>query len=164
MPRKFEIKQSPRPRDVTADRRTHEAREQWHPADAEKGVLWIDPRAHRRLEDLHDCADDMEEQDNLRLLQCFQSEKQHRDLDAKGRKEQEIIARERGAPRIPVMCRNQQTDHRAAEEASPSLFHEEAKKFVDEGSRGPLTGPMTELRLRHDEGGERGPNGRGAAT
>src|SRR5712671_271751 len=164
MPRKFEIKQSPRPRDVTADRRIHEAREQWHPANAEKCVLWIDPRAHRRLEDLHDCANDMEEQDNLRLLQCFQPKKQHRDLNAESGKEKEVIARQRGAPRIPIMCRNQQTNHRAPEEASPSLFHDEAEEFVDEGSRGPLTGPMTELRLRHDEGGDRGPNGRGAAT
>src|ERR1700726_2349191 len=164
MPRKFEIKQSPRPRDVTANRRIHEAREQWHPANAEKGVLWIDPRAHRRLEDLHDCANDMEEQDDLRLLQCFQPEKQHRDLDAEGGKEEKVIARQRGAPRIPIMCRNQQTNHRAAEETSPPLLHDEAEEFVSDGCRGPLTGPMAELRLRHDEMRQRRPDGGGAVA
>src|SRR5262245_26930317 len=52
MPGEPEVEQPPRPRDIAADRRIHEPREQGHAGDSEKCELGIDPRSRRRFENL----------------------------------------------------------------------------------------------------------------
>jgi hypothetical protein len=94
------IEQAPRPRNVAADRRIHEAREQGYAADAEERDFRIDPRADRGLEQFHCGADDMKDQDDLRFLKCLQAKRQHGDLNDECGKEEEIIAGKQRAARI----------------------------------------------------------------
>ena len=96
-----EIEQPPGARDVAADRGIHEAGEQRHAGDVEDARLRIDPGADAGLEHFHDGADDVEDEDDLGLVQRLELEGQHGGLDGERHQEQEIVAREQGAARIP---------------------------------------------------------------
>jgi hypothetical protein len=101
----------------------------------------------------------VEQQDDLGLLQRLQPKGQHGDLDRDPRQKQKVVARERRTTRIPEERADDQRHHRAAEQARPRLLDAETDELVRKGTRWPLLGPSPDLRLCHDEAGERRPAG-----
>jgi len=67
-----EVEQAPDPRHVAPDRGVHEAREERDAGDAQQARLGVDPRSNLCLEYLHRGSDEMEHQDDLRLLEGFE--------------------------------------------------------------------------------------------
>ena len=73
----------------------HETGEQRHAGNRDHGGLGIDPRSHPHLENLHDRADDMIDEDDLDLIPAFQFEAQEQYLYRQGRNKQEVVAVDR---------------------------------------------------------------------
>jgi hypothetical protein len=63
-----EIEQPPDAGDVAADARIHEPRKERHAGHAEEIRLRINPGAGAGLEHLHDRADNVEDENDLRLF------------------------------------------------------------------------------------------------
>jgi hypothetical protein len=124
--------------------------------------LRIDPGANAGLEHFHQRTDDVIDENDLGLVEGLELEKQHAGLNCERHQKQEIVARERGAVRIPEMRADNQRYHRAAEQARPSLLHAEANKLIGEGGCRPLRCPTTQAGLSGNEADQRRPQGRGA--
>ena len=152
-----EVEQPPASRNVAADRGVHETGKQRHSTDPEDRRVWINPRTDGRLEDLHDRADDVEQCDDLGLVHGFETPRQHGDLNGNGGEEQEVIAAERSALRIPKRRCDDERDQRAPEQAGPGLLDAEPHEFVDKGRGGPLARPPRDPLVGGDEASERCP-------
>ena len=164
----FDVEDALDPGDVAAHRRIHEAREQRHHADPQEAVLRIDPRPVLRLEQLHDRADDVEDEDDPRLLPALQLEREHRRLDGQRPDHQEVIPRDRRLLRPPQMRRQQQGQHRPAEQTGPALFDPEHQEFEAVAGPCPPVGdglqPQQPLTTQGFEGKARGFGHRGRLT
>jgi hypothetical protein len=99
------------------------------------------------------------DQNDLGLVEGLELPCQHGDLDRDRRQEDEIVASQRHAARVPDIGPDEQRQHGAAEQTGPGLLHAEADKFVDEGGERPLRRPLRKLRLGSDKPGKRLPAG-----
>ena len=124
----------------------------------QKSVALIDPRPDGRLEELHDGAYGVEDDDDARFAQCLEPQHEHEHLDGDRGEHEKVVARQHGVVGVPELGRDEHRQERCAEDARPGLLEHEHDEF--DGTRAPPVfgctvehsmGPRVDARL---DGGE----------
>src|SRR5437899_11234265 len=88
------IEQAPGTAEIAADAGVHEASEQGYAADPEEIRLRVNPGADLCLEDFHDRADEVIDQDDLCLVKRLEPRGEQHGLDGYHAEKQEIVTRQ----------------------------------------------------------------------
>jgi uncharacterized protein involved in type VI secretion and phage assembly len=83
-----------------------------------------------RLEQLHHRADDVEHEDDQRLVPALQLQREQSRLDRDGGDDEKVVAGQRRVGGPEQMGAHQQGQHQTAEQAGPGLFQAEQQEFV----------------------------------
>ena len=102
-------------------------------------------------------------EDDLRFLEGLEPEGEQTRLHGQRSEEEEVVARQRGVPRVPIVGGDQEGEHDAAEEARPGLLHAETEELVaGGGKRAARHHPPGETALGGYVGAQESPRGGGA--
>src|SRR5580698_2613499 len=102
-------------------------------AEAKEIGFGVGPGADMGFEELHERADDVEDEDDFGLADRFHTQKKQRRLDGEGGKEQEVVTRQPGVMRVEPFCEEDESEDDRAEEAGPGLLEGEEEKLPEEG-------------------------------
>ena len=125
VPREAEIEEPVDAHHVRADGRVHEAAEQRNGADPQNALGGIAPRAHVGLEELHDRAGHVEQDDHPQLAAGLEPRRDHDHLDRDGGERHEVVRRERRVLGVPEPHRDDHDEQGCPEQARPRLLEQE---------------------------------------
>ena len=95
----------------------------------------VAPRAHVGLEELHDRADYVEQDDDAQLAERLQTARDHTDLDEHGDDREGVVAGEGGVIGVPEPHCDDRHEQQRAEEAGPRLFGAEDEELDEPAPR-----------------------------
>jgi hypothetical protein len=119
--------------EVTADGGVHEAGEEGDAGEADEVGFGVRPGADVGFEELHEGADDVEEEDDLGFAEGFQAEGEEEDLQGEGGEEEGVVPGEGDVRGPEVLAEEDEGEEDAAEEAGPGLLEAEDKELPEEG-------------------------------
>ena len=122
--------------DEAADGGVHEPGEEGDLADAEEVCFGVGPGVGVGFEELHEGADDVEDEDDACFAEGFHAEDEERGLDGEGGEEEEVVAGERGVRGVEEFCEDDEREQERGEEAGPGLLEGEEKELPEEGGAG----------------------------
>src|SRR5450756_1235327 len=117
----------------------HEAGEKRHVPDAENVVLGISPRTNVGLEEFHESADDVKNQDDPCFQYRLHSKNEEQDLNYYCGEKEKVVPRYRGMGGPSPLGEQHETQYDSAEQTGPSLLEYEQralpKQFFVPGRR-----------------------------
>lgn len=129
--RKFETHETPRLRDVAADRRVHEAAVKGNRRDLEECFFRITPGADERtrLIEFKDEPEHMEEEDYLHFVPRFYFGEEKNNLQYEWCEEEKVVSSK--AEKGKIVRKEKQHEKRAREDTGSCLLNAEKKEFQD---------------------------------